>query len=313
MRLIERCVKDQSFKTTWIYPWAAATSAELRQLLLRSVAEELGVGQWGFATVQKAERLLERVRAAGAGIDWKVKLADSVFGGTLQYGAQRLSGRQSRKFIAQIRDELVRHPLVVFVDDLDRTQARLVPELLLVLRDGLDFPNLFYVIGVSPRVLEEALIAQNPGFTQQPHRFLEKIIEYPSYLPEVKLETLREFTLRQVAELGSTINNDVLVTILPVLSKNPRQIKLLLRYLASLKSQLRRFDPDEIDLRRLYLCQILKLEFPEEARRLANDDNLMDEIGSHSLLRRLTETKVEIERKENTYAPYEPFREGSFP
>jgi hypothetical protein len=33
MRLIERCVKDQSFKTTWIYPWAAATSAELRQLL----------------------------------------------------------------------------------------------------------------------------------------------------------------------------------------------------------------------------------------------------------------------------------------
>ncbi|MEX0802879.1 MAG: P-loop NTPase fold protein [Candidatus Binatia bacterium] len=312
MRLIERCVKDQAFKTTWIYPWAAATSVELRQLLLRSVAAELGVGQWGFATAEKVERVLERVRTAGAGIDWKVKLADSVFGGTLQHGAQKLSGRQSRNFIARIRDELTRHPLVVFVDDLDRTQARLVPELLLVLRDGLDFPNLFYVVGISPRVLEEALITQNPGFKQQPHRFLEKIIEYPSYLPEVKLETLREFTVRQARELGNAINNDVLVAILPVLSKNPRQIKLLLRYLASLESQLRRFDPDEIDLKRLYLCQILKLEFSEEARRLANDDNLMDEIGSNSLLRRLTESKIEVERKENTYAPDESFAKARF-
>jgi hypothetical protein len=131
-------------------------------------------------------------------------------------------------------------------------------------------------------------------------------------LPELKLETLREFTVRQAGELGNTINNDVLATILPVLSKNPRQIKLLLRYLASLESQLRRFDPDEIDLRRLYLCQMLKLEFPEEARRLANDDNLMDEIGSHSLLKRLTESKIAIERKENTYAPDEPLAKVRF-
>jgi len=312
MRLIERCVKDQSFKTTWIYPWAAATSAELRHMLLRSVAAELGVGQWSFTVAQKTERLLERVRTAGAGIDWKVKLADSVFGGSLQFGAQKLSGRQSQKFIARIRDELARHPLVVFVDDLDRTQARLVSELLLVLRDGLDFPNLFYVVGISPRVLEEALISENPGFKQQPHRFLEKIIEYPSYLPEVKLETLRDFTLRHAREFGDTINIDVLVAILPVLSKNPRQIKLFLRFLASLESQLRRFDPDEIDLKQLYLCQILKLEFPEESRHLANDENLMTEIGSNSLLRRLTDSKIKPERKETSYAPDDSFAKTRF-
>jgi predicted KAP-like P-loop ATPase len=112
MRLIERYLKEKFFKTTWIYPWAASSSAELRQLLLRSVAAELGVGRWTFTIAHNMEQLLERVRTAGTGIDWKIKLADSVFGGTLQYGAQKLSGRQSRYFFARIRDELVRHPLV---------------------------------------------------------------------------------------------------------------------------------------------------------------------------------------------------------
>lgn len=312
MRLIEGSVKNKCFKTTWIYPWAATSSAELRHLLLRSVAAELGIGQWAFTLAKKAERLLESVRIAGTGIDWKVKLADSVFGGTLQYGAQKLSSRQSRNFIARIRTALDRQPLVVFVDDLDRTQTSLVPELLLVLRDGLDFPNLFYVVGVSPRVLEEALTTQNPGFTQQPHRFLEKIIEYPSYLPELKLETLKEFTDRHSGALGNKINNDVLATVLPMLSKNPRQIKLFLRYLASLDTQLRRFDPDEIDLRRLYLCQLLKLEFPEETRRLVNDNELIDEIGSSSLLRRMTESKIELQQKENSYAPGDFFAKSRF-
>ncbi len=312
MRLIEQCVKARSFKTTWIYPWAAATSADLRQMLLNTVATELQVGTWSYFTAKKTERLLESVRTAGAGIDWKVKLADSVFGGALQYGAQKLTGRQSRKFLAQIRDELTRHPLVVFVDDLDRTKANLVLELLLVLRDGLDFPNLFYVVGISPGALEKALADENPGFTQQPHQFLEKIIEYPSYLPAVTLDTLRKFTIFQARELGDSINNDVLATILPVLSKNPRQIKLFFRYLSSLQSQLLRFDPDEINLRQLYLCQMLKLEFPEESRQLAQDENLMDEIGTNSLLTRMTKTKTEIDRKENNYAPDDAVTKARF-
>src|SRR5262249_55158446 len=61
MRLIEGHVKDKSFKTTWIYPWAATSSVELRHLLLRSVASELGIGQWGFTLAKKTEQLLERV------------------------------------------------------------------------------------------------------------------------------------------------------------------------------------------------------------------------------------------------------------
>ena len=104
----------------------------------------------------------------------------------------------------------------------------------------------------------------------------------------------------------------MLATILPVLSKNPRQIKLFLRYLASLDSQVRRFDPDEIDLRRLYLCQMLKLEFPDETRRLTDDGNLMGDIGSSSLLTRMTKSKMESERKENIYAPEESFAKTRF-
>jgi hypothetical protein len=69
------------------------------------------------------------------------------------------------------------------------------------------------VVGVSPSIVEEALTTQNAGFTQQPHRFLEKIIEYPSYLPEVKLDTLRGFIDHQATALDDTSNKDMLATI----------------------------------------------------------------------------------------------------
>src|SRR5207302_9951184 len=137
-------------------------------------------------------------------------------------------------------------------------------------------------------------------------------IEYPSYLPELQTETLKDFITRQSEVLGNGINADVLSTILPILSKNPRQIKLFLRYLASLETQICRFDPDEIDLRRLYLCQMLKLEFPDETRRLTRDEDLMNEIGSSSLLRRMTNEKIEPERKEKTHAPEEPVAKARF-
>lgn len=108
--------------------------------------------------------------------------------------------------------------------------------------------------------------------------FLEKIIEYPRYLPPPTDHDLDYFIEKSVAALGDALNAAILRGLAPVLPRNPRKLKLYLRLLASLHGLLARFDPAELDGTVFHLAQLMRSEFPEETRHMIDDHKVIEDL-----------------------------------
>ena len=279
LRLMEKELRAAHYRTTWVLPWVAVTTEELRSQLLGQVARELGLStRWWLAAAGWIRSQAAQLRGTARGPDWKIRVADAAFGDIVQGSAHRFGAAGQRRLFQRVQAALRRKALVVFVDDLDRTRPDLLPQFLMALRDALDFPNLFYVVAVSPKILEQGLASQHAGWSE-PHKFLEKVIEYPTFLPDIPAPTLHGFLKRHVAGLGDRVSINAIESLTSVLPANPRTLKLLLRHFASLHPEVARYDPDEIDLPQLYLCHLMKLEFPEEVRRLVADEAALDSLA----------------------------------
>lgn len=167
--------------------------------------------------------------------------------------------------------------MVVMVDDLDRVRPERVPEILLLLREALDQPNYFYILALDPAVVTKGLASLHAGWDDSAD-FLEKIIELPRRLPAPTGTQVKAFIHEQIERSDRLVRKDVLTAISPALSRNPRKLKLLLRYLSSMSGVTARLADDEIDWEALYLCQMLRLEFSDEALRLADDDAAIKDL-----------------------------------
>ncbi len=279
LRLMEKELHARGYRTTWVLPWVAVTTEELRSQLLGQVARELGLwDRWWLVATSWVRARIAHLRGAAAGPDWKTRVADAAFGDIVQGGAKPITAAGQRNVFQRAQAALRKKAMVVFVDDLDRTKADLLPQFLMALRDALDFPNLFYVVAVSPKILEQGLASQHAGWTE-PHKFLEKVIEYTTFLPDIPAPTLQGFLKRHVAGLGDRVSINAIESLTSVLPTNPRTLKLLLRHFASLHPEVARYDPDEIDLPQLYLCHLMKLEFPEEVRKVVADERALDSLA----------------------------------
>lgn len=167
--------------------------------------------------------------------------------------------------------------LVVLIDDLDRTDSKLLPEILMHLRSVLDLDGIIYVLALDPKVVGAALGEMNREWADG-YSFLEKIIEYPRWLPEPSEEQWKSMLLEEVGQLKEQIDHEALFTIFGCLPKNPRKLKQYLRYLAALKSKTERFGKDEINLSALYLAQLIRLEYPDTIQKILRDKELCEYI-----------------------------------
>ena len=303
LKMMEGMFKLEVAVTAWIRPWSAQTVDELRIDTLRAIVNAIDsetVDRLNKTTKGHlvAENILKVVQtqkdfawwtkiASGAldiGNEARKKWLDGVTEDSLQKGFEKLGDRK----------------VVVFIDDLDRLRPELLPDLLLNLRETLNLPNVYYVLALSPEIVKEGLHELHRGW-DNPMRFLEKIIEYPFILPAPTKEEIGRFIKANIAALGDAVDARVLSELTPLLPQNPRQIKLFLRFLACLRGHLKRFDPKEISLYRLYICQLLRMEFPLEAMRLAEDSVALDSISSDYLE---NETRRSMERASGK--PQEP-------
>lgn len=169
-------------------------------------------------------------------------------------------------------DNLVRQVgnrrVVVFVDDLDRTDPAVVPRLLLALRELLDLPTFVFVLAFDKRVVSAALQQYSGAWGKYGDAFLEKIIDFPITLPPPEGRHIRALARRYFGELNDFFPQEVLDDVLEVLPANPRRLKLLARTVASLGHEARRHEPGELDWPTILIFQILRLENEEFTRKL---------------------------------------------
>jgi hypothetical protein len=276
----------------WITPWTVAAREEVMGQIVDQLREQLQIDDKALKSLKRAKRFAwfagATTTAAHEG-SWWSKTAAQLFAPAVQRRFAEGVARESERFFEVVQEQLNGRRVVVFIDDIDRVKPDLVPDLLLTLREALDQPNFFYVMALAPEIVERGLAMIHHGWGTAGD-FLEKIVEYPRYLPVATNDEVEFFIHQSISALNDAVDAAAVRQLIPLLPRNPRKLKLYLRFMASLYGVLRRFDPAEIDLHMLYTVQLLRSEFPDEARAIARDEQALKDL-EHGYMLELMKSK----------------------
>ena len=191
------------------------------------------------AVIKAGGAALDKLGAAAS--DWvKVGRAD------LEAIAKLLQGRR----------------VVVFVDDLDRADPRLIPKTLLAMRELLDWPSFAFVLAFDKRAITSALASYSTAFGDDADGFLEKVIDVTFEVPEPSVEQQERLARAAFATCCDLMPQSSIAAISPNLPNQPRRVKIVARMMGALRPALARHSPNEIDWTGLALYLIVKEASP---------------------------------------------------
>lgn len=147
--------------------------------------------------------------------------------------------------------------VVVFIDDLDRSDPKVIPKTLLALRELLDWPGFTFVLAFDKRIITKALSEYSAAFGDDALGFLEKVIDIPFDVPypnDVQKKRLAESAFKACC---NCMPSDTLNAVMAVLPSQPRRIKLIARMMGALRPSLDRHETTDIDWLGLSLYLIL--------------------------------------------------------
>lgn len=176
---------------------------------------------------------------------------------------------------------------VIIIDDLDRCLPQTVITLLENIKNYLSVKNCIFVLGLNPKVVYQGIRIKYNGLEIDGREYLEKILNYPFYIPEPEEDEIKQFIHNQInlclenAEQFRTDNRtkDFLEEFDKVLSKcylnNLRRIKRILnRYLIFI-GQLDLNDHVAADISRLV---ILSETFPDIFKLFLGEKEKVNQI-----------------------------------
>jgi hypothetical protein len=179
-------------------PWLVAGRTELASALLSELARALGdrLGdEVRHAFGELLTRLAEFAPVAGAGLD----LATHGVGGALLLAGGSLSGRiakkmtsgptldASRKRLRRLLRNLGDQKILVIIDDLDRLTPLEAVEMVALVKNLGDLPNVVYLLSYDEPNLSNLI---HKALEVDGRDFLEKIVQYPVHLPRTEDDDL---------------------------------------------------------------------------------------------------------------------------
>src|ERR1035437_1964060 len=165
--------------------------------------------------------------------------------------------------------------VIVIIDDLDRTNPFIIPQMLFGIKELLDLKGLVFVAAFDPEVINETLIANNIIIGKEKD-YLEKIIDFPKWLPEPEEATFKTYLRNELKDSISFIEYDSVVQLYGYLKKNPRKIKQFIRSLVVFKDEIIRYNKDEINIPLLLLITILNTYYPKYYNQIIGATQLWD-------------------------------------
>ena len=260
-------------------PWGCTSEDAMWEAFADSVlgrVRELGI------TLPQAEASRRRAQRAKA-----LRKAEAL-AKALPDAAQGLAAALApslRDFLAVKGPELAAIPqalsegkrVIVLIDDLDRTDPRLLPQMLFALREVLDTPGYSYVLALDPTVVGAALATYHPGFGNG-REFLEKIVEFPRWLSEPTDEDLWRLVLVDSRRHCDFVDLEALKQEFDLFPRVPRQLKTFVRSFWLLRAELQRHDSDEIRWPLLVLTQLLKNASQGYTNALLADGTLLKRV-----------------------------------
>jgi len=254
---IEGIAKENKYPFAKMNPWSCNDKQELWALLLEKIAEALD--NEGYKIPKELKTSITQRNIIGI---FKFFKKVEPFVNTLKFISDKFTpdSKVIKKITGQLKGKNKR--IIIVIDDLDRTDPKLIPQLLLGLNEVLDLPGFSFILPFDKDKVAEALAEYSKTYGTG-HEFLEKIIDFPYYLPE-PTEAQTAILFKQELEiLYNNIDPLVFAEMLEHLPKNPRQVKSLARHFKILEPELERHKDENIDWRSIFYINRIKLESPQ--------------------------------------------------
>lgn len=171
---------------------------------------------------------------------------------------QRLS--LSSETVEQLRELLKEHQVIVFIDDLDRADPRILPKTLMNLREYLDWPGFAFVLAFDKDIITRSLDDYSVAFSSARQPFLDKIIDvaYDLKVPPKHLSVrMAEQILEQYCEFIPLNARNAAAQFFP---NNPRKIKSVARELSGLRQSAVRHGESELRWEAIIIQTLLRRE-----------------------------------------------------
>lgn len=262
LKFVESMAVADQHVVVWFNPWAYSTKPDLWRAFVMEISSKIepkegengssGMRDWKARFGTWRDRLAGMAKDTSGDISGGVSVALEAVRGLFAF---------SPKDVAAMREQLGGKRVVILIDDLDRTSAELVPEILYALKEIMDVPGFSFVCGFDPKVVGDVLRINHPGFGDG-LKFLEKIIDYPVWLPPASDEGLKKIAEADAKKYCPFIPPTALHDALDLLPKNPRSIRQFVRLCALLKTQTERHGSDELNWPIILTANVIKVRFP---------------------------------------------------
>lgn len=169
--------------------------------------------------------------------------------------------------------------VIVFVDDLDRTAPELVPEILFALKELMNVPGFSFICAFDPEVVSHVLGRYHPGFGEG-LKFLDKIIDYPRWLPIPSWEGLTNLAVAETSRLCQFVPVSAVKDAVGLLPANPRAVRQFIRLISLMRPQIERHNDDELIWPIILSAAVIKVRFPRLALGLLKSGKFWAEVAS---------------------------------
>jgi len=295
LKFVSAMAETDGHIVVWFDPWGYSSKSDLWHAFVMTCCNRIEEKVGGVAAGGDARRksYFEKARS------FLSKAATAVPGdaGTIATGALGVL-KDAFSFgpedLQKLRSDLGSKRVFVLVDDLDRTASELVPEILYALKEVFDISGFSFVCGFDPVVIGKVLRASHRGFGDG-LKFLEKIIDYPVWLPRATAEGLTKIALADRCQYCDFVPEAAMRDVLDLLPQNPRAIRQFVRLAAMLKSQTARHYDRELRWSIILTANAIKVKFPYLAPFLLGDRKFFTGIGMTHVLDGTTEKGQEVD------------------
>ena len=264
LQFVEAMLDEEQAAWVWFNPWQFGTKDEMYVAFIatlhKTLAESFGYKlptdfKWRKWYTKSKDYLSIAISA------WN-KNAGNLAGQGLSFLNQFIG--ISLNDVDAVQKTLKGKRVVVFIDDLDRVDPHVIPELLFAMKELMDIPGFSFVCAFDPVVVGKVLGEHHPGFGNGLD-FLDKIIDYPVWLPIPTGTQLLKMAEKDIGKYANFVPTEYFHHAIPLLPQNPRSIRQFVRLLAMLKVQIKRHNPTELNWPIILSSNVIKVRFPKEA------------------------------------------------
>jgi hypothetical protein len=246
-------------KRDWVVvrfaPWRMTTSEELWQNFAIALQQAV-MNQCGTKT-----STLDKTRAAGRKIGEFLEPAGEALGwGSVLLKTVQSASQMTEKDVEKLRGLLSDRRVVVIIDDLDRTDPKLLPPLFLNIREVFESSGFVFLVPFDWSIVERALSAYSSAWGAAGHLFLEKIFDFrinlPVPSPSARIRFLNELLKSALDNRKATLPESLGDAMPPI----PRRLKAIARQILVYRGDIDRYDETELDFESLVIGAAMKAE-----------------------------------------------------